>query len=73
MPGDDIGMLMFQELIEKHRNDYEGAVVKIEEWRGLINILGRFTEIARDHPDGWEHVMKIMQERAEGEGEQEEG
>ena len=73
MPGEDIGLLMFQELIEKHRNDYEGAVVQIEEWRGLINILARFADIARDHPDGWEHVFKIMQERSgsgggEGEG-----
>ncbi len=67
MAGEDIGLLMIQELMENHRNDYEGSVVKIEEWRGLINILERFVEMARDHPDGWEHVMEIMRDRFGGE------
>ena len=60
MAESDVGMLMFRELLEHHRNDYEGSVVKIEEWRGLINILERFLEIARSHPDGWEHVLKSL-------------
>ncbi len=60
MAEDDIGMRMIQELIDNHRNDHQGAIVKIEEWRGMINILERFVNIARDHPDGWSHVLEMM-------------
>lgn len=70
MAQEDIGVLMFQELIEHHRDDYEGAVVKIEEWRGLINILEKFVEIAKQHPDGWEHVLGLMETRFNEEGEE---
>lgn len=66
MAGEEIGLAMIRELMENHRNDYQGSVIKIEEWRGMINILERFVEIARDHPDGWGHVMEIMQERFGG-------
>jgi hypothetical protein len=72
MANDDVGLIMFQELIENHRDDYEGAVVKIEEWRGLINILEKFVEIAKEHPDGWDHVLGMMEARFSGEGEEEE-
>lgn len=69
MADDDIGIRMIQELIDNHRNDHEGAVVKIEEWRGMINILERFANIARDHPDGWDHVLKMMKTQFSGEPE----
>ena len=60
MAEDDIGMQMIHELIENHRNDHQGAIVKIEEWRGMINILERFVTIANEHPDGWAHVLELM-------------
>ena len=66
MAEDDIGMRMIQELIENHRNDHEGAVVKIEEWRGMINILERFVTIANEHPDGWSHVLELMKTQFSG-------
>ncbi len=72
MAQEDIGVMMFQELIENHRDDYEGAIVKIEEWRGMINILEKFVEIANQHPDGWEHVLSLMESRSDEEGEEDE-
>ena len=69
MAEDDIGMRMIHELIENHRNDHQGAVVKIEEWRGMINILERFVTIANKHPDGWSHVLELMKTQFSGEQE----
>ena len=57
----DVAMAMFHELIENHRNDFDGAIVKIEEWRGLINILEKLVTIAREHPDGWDHVRQMFE------------
>ncbi|MCZ6474029.1 MAG: hypothetical protein O7E56_07565 [SAR324 cluster bacterium] len=70
MADDNIGLLMFRELMENHRNDYDGAVIKIEEWRGMINILEKFVEIAKKHPDGWQHVLKMMEEQFNAEEEE---
>ena len=67
MAEDDIAMRMIHELIENHRNDHEGAIVKIEEWRGMINILDRFVMIAKEHPDGWGHVLELMKSQFSGE------
>ncbi len=72
MADDNIGLLMFRELMENHRNDYDGAVIKIEEWRGMINILEKFVEIAKKHPDGWQHVLEMMEEQFSAEEETEE-
>ena len=69
MAEDDIGMRMIHELIENHRNDHQGVVVKIEEWRGMINILERFVTIANEHPDGWSHVLELMKTQFSGEQE----
>ena len=71
MADDNIGMLMFKELMENHRNDHQGAIIKIEEWRGMINILEKFVEIAKAHPDGWKHVLAMMENQfAEDEKEE---
>lgn len=69
MAEDDIGIRMIHELIENHRNDHQGAVVKIEEWRGMINILERFVTIANEHPDGWSHVLELMKTQFSGKQE----
>jgi hypothetical protein len=71
MADDNIGLLMFRELMENHRNDYDGAVIKIEEWRGMINILEKFVEIAKKHPDGWQHVLEMMEDQFSTEEEEE--
>lgn len=57
---DDIANMMFEELIGKHRDDFDGAQIKIEEWRGLVNVLEKLLNVAREHPDGWDHVRKMF-------------
>ncbi len=59
---DPVADLMFEVLMGKHRNDFDGAVVKIEEWRGLINVLEKLLEVARNHPDGWDHVARMFKD-----------
>jgi len=56
----DVATLMMQDLMENHRDDFNGAIIKIEEWRLMVNVLERLVLIARDHPDGWEHVSKMF-------------
>ena len=72
MAEDNIGLMMFRELMENHRNDHDGAIIKIEEWRGMINILEKFVEIAKKHPDGWQHVLEMMEEQFNPEEEEKE-
>ena len=56
----DVASMMMQDLMENHRDDFQGAIIKIEEWRLMVNVLERLVLIAREHPDGWEHVSKMF-------------
>ena len=60
---DPIADMMFEELMGKRRDDFDGAQVKLVEWRGLIDVLEKLLEVAREHPDGWQHVAKMFTDR----------
>ena len=67
MPETGLAKAMLQDLIEKYPTDFDGARQKIEKWKQVMSDLENFVEMARSHPDGWEHVMKTIEESGQGE------
>lgn len=70
MPETGLAKAMLQDLIEKYPTDFDGARQKVEKWKQVLTDLESFVEMARSHPDGWEHVMKTIEESGQG-GERE--
>ena len=67
----EIGLatIMLQDLMSKYPNDFGGAQEKIHKWKQVLNDLDKFVEMARSHPDGWEHVMKTIEISVQGDKE----
>jgi hypothetical protein len=61
-----LATIMLQDLISKYPNDFDGAQEKIEKWKQVLKDLEKFVEMARSHPDGWEHVMKTIEKSVQG-------
>ncbi len=56
-----LATIMLQDLILKYPKDFDGAQEKIEKWKQVLKELEKFVEMARSYPDGWEHVMKTIE------------
>ena len=68
-----LATIMLQDLISKYQNDFDGAQQKVEKWKQVLGDLEKFVEMARFHPDGWEHVMKTIEESVQGDERGENG
>ena len=67
MPEKGLATAMLQDLIEKFPKDFDGARQKVEKWEQVMSDLENFVEMARSHPDGWDHVLKTIEDSEGGE------
>ncbi len=63
-----LAAMMLQDLMAKYPNDFDGATEKIAKWKRVLREMEKMVEIARNHPDGWQHLLAVIENPERGVG-----